>query len=90
MYASKSFKYEETKYSLRYKEYLSVKNNITRFMFFLKPMKFIVRTYLKHMASMLQNESLLEQGNNRIFKWILWIDGYNIDINYKPRKKEYC
>lgn len=60
MYASRSFKYEETKYSLSYKEYLSVKNNITRFMFFLKPMKFIVPTYLKHMASMLQNESLLE------------------------------
>lgn len=53
---------------------------------FIKHVKFIVRKDLKHMAGMLKNQRLLEQGNNRILIWNLWFDGYDIETEYKPGK----
>ena len=38
---------------------------------------------------MLQNKRLLEQGNSRIMRWALWLDGYDFDIIYKVGKENY-
>ena len=38
---------------------------------------------------MLTNQRLLEQGNKRILRWSLWIDGFDFDIHYKPGKENY-
>jgi hypothetical protein len=54
---------------------------------FLNPVHFIVRTDLKHIKGMLANHKLLEQGNNRVLRWSLWLDGYDFDIEYKPGKE---
>jgi hypothetical protein len=54
---------------------------------FLKPIHFIVRTDLKHMKGMLTNQRLLEQGNNRVLRWSLWLDGFDFEIQYKPGKE---
>lgn len=39
------------------------------------------------MKGMLTNRRLLEQGNNRVLHWSLWLDGYDFDIEYKPGKE---
>jgi hypothetical protein len=38
------------------------------------------------MKGMLSNHIFLEQGNNIVLCWSLWLDGYDFDIEYKPRK----
>jgi hypothetical protein len=65
----------------------SSKHGIKKYRMFLKPVHFIVRTDLKHMKGMLTNQRLLEQGNNRILRWSLWLEGYDFDIEYKPGKE---
>jgi ribosomal protein S7 len=42
---------------------------------------------LKNMKGMLKNHRLLEQGNNRVLRWSLWLDGYDFVIIYKLGKK---
>jgi len=86
MYVSRCFKEPELKYSSPHKEILEVKKGITRFRLFLKPVQFFVITNLKHMKGMLSNHILLKQGNNRVLRWSLWLDGYDFDIEYKPGK----
>ena len=65
---------------------LAAKNGIKKFRFFLKPIHFIFRPDLKHMKGMLTNQRLLEEGNNRVLIWSLWMDGFDFDIHYKPGK----
>jgi hypothetical protein len=86
IYASGCFSDTESKYPSSHKEILAVKNGIKKFRLFLKPVHFTVRTDLKHMKGMLSNQRLLEQGNNRILRWSLWLDGFDFDIQYKPGK----
>jgi len=38
------------------------------------------------MVGMLRNKILLEQGNNRILRWSLWLDKFNFYIDYKMGK----
>jgi hypothetical protein len=38
------------------------------------------------MKGMLSNNKFLEQGNKRVLRWSLWLDGYDFDIEYKPGK----
>jgi hypothetical protein len=52
-------------------------SKIKKFRMFLKPVHFIVRIDLKHMQGMLSNQRLLEQGNNRILRWSLWLDAFD-------------
>jgi hypothetical protein len=80
MYAYGIFQDVETRYPYSHKGILVIKRSITRFKFYLKLVKFIVRIDLKHMAGMLKNQRLLEKGNNRILRWTLWIDGYDFEI----------
>jgi hypothetical protein len=87
MYASGCFNDTECKYPSSHKEILAVKHGIKKYRMFLKPVRFIVRTDLKHMKGMLTNQRLLEQGNNRILRWSLWLEGYDFDIEYKPGKE---
>jgi hypothetical protein len=86
MYTSGCFKVAEVNYPSSHKEILAVKKGIKRFRLFLKLIHFIVRTDLKHMKGMLSNHILLEQGNNRVLRWSLWLDGYDFNIEYKPGK----
>jgi hypothetical protein len=87
MYTSGCFSDTESRYPSSHKEILAVKNGIKKYRLFLKPVHFIVRTDLKHMKGMLTNRRLLEQGNNRVLRWSLWLDGYDFDIEYKPGKE---
>jgi len=87
LYTSGCFSEPETKYPSSHKEILAVKNGIKKYRMFLKPVDFIVRTDLKHMKGMLANHRLLEQGNNRVLRWSLWLEGYDFDIEYKPGKE---
>jgi hypothetical protein len=89
VYASGCFSDIESKCPSSHKEILAVKNGIKKFKLFLKPIHFTVRTYLKHMKGMLSNQQLLEQGNNIILRWSLWLDGFDFDTQYKPRKVNY-
>ena len=41
------------------------------------------------MKGMLSNQRLLEQGNNRILRWSLWLDEFDFEIHYKPGKDNY-
>jgi len=41
------------------------------------------------MKGMLQNKRLLEQGNFRVLRWALWLDGHDFDIIYKAGKEKY-
>jgi hypothetical protein len=86
IYTSGCFSDTESRYPSSHKEILAVKNGIKKFRLFLKPVHFIVRTDLKHMKGMLSNQRLLEQGNNRILRWSLWLDGFDFEIQYKPGK----
>jgi hypothetical protein len=86
IYTSGCFSDTESRYPSSHKEILAVKNGIKKFRLFLKPVHFIVRTDLKHMKGMLSNQSLLEQGNNRVLRWSLWLDGFDFEIHYKPGK----
>ena len=87
MYTSGCFSDTESRYPSSHKEILAVKNGIKKYRLFLKPVHFIVRTDLKHMKGMLTNRRFLEQGNNRVLRWSLWLDGYDFDIEYKPGKE---
>jgi hypothetical protein len=87
MYTSGCFNDTEIKYPSSHKEILAVKLGIKKYRMFLKPVCFIVRTDLKHMKGMLSNHRLLEQGNNRILRWSLWLEGYDFEIEYKPGKE---
>jgi hypothetical protein len=86
IYTSGCFSDTESRYPSSHKEILAVKNGIKKFRLFLKPVHFVVRTDLKHMKGMLSNQRLLEQGNNRILRWSLWLDGFDFEIHYKPGK----
>jgi hypothetical protein len=66
MYTLGTFHRVEIKYPSSHKEFLAGKLSITRFRLFLKPVKFIIKIYLKHIPVMLKHEKLLEQGNDRI------------------------
>jgi hypothetical protein len=87
IYTSGCFSDAESRYPSSHKEILAVKNGIKKFRIFLKPVHFIVRTDLKHMKGMLTNHRLLEQGNNRVLRWSLWLDGFDFEIHYKPGKE---
>ena len=87
MYTSGCFSETEEKYPSSHKEILAVKKGIKKYRMFLKPVHFIVRTDLKHMKGMLSNKRLLEQGNNRVLRWSIWLEGYDFDIEYKPGKE---
>ena len=41
------------------------------------------------MVGMLRNKILLEQGNNRILRWSLWLDGFDFEIEYKNGKDNF-
>lgn len=41
------------------------------------------------MKGMLKDKRLLKQGNSRIMRWDLWLDGYDFDIVYKAGKENY-
>ena len=56
---------------------------------FLKCVRFLVRTNLKHMKSILANKRLLEKGSTRLLRWALWLDGFDFDIVYKSRAENY-
>ena len=56
---------------------------------FLKSVKFIVRTDLKHMKQMLANKRLLEEGSTRVLRWALWLEGFDFDIVYKSGAENY-
>lgn len=86
MYTYGCFSEPESRYPSSHKEILAEKNGIKKYRMFLKPVHFIVRTDLKHMKGMLTNHKLLEQGNNRVLRWSLWLDGYDFTIEYKPGK----
>ena len=58
-------------------------------MLFLKLVRFIIRAYLKHMVGIIRNKGLLEQGNNRILRWSLWLDRFDFEIEYK-KVKDNC
>jgi hypothetical protein len=87
MYTSGCFNNTEVKYPSSHKEILAVKSGIKKYRMFLKPAHFVVRIDLKHMKGMLSNHRLLEQGNNKILRWSLWLEGYDFDIEYKPGKE---
>ena len=38
---------------------------------------------------MLSNTRLLEQGNSRIIRWALWLEGFDFYIVYKVGKENY-
>lgn len=86
IYGSGCFTETEAKYPSSHKEILAVKNGIKKFRLFLKHIHFIVRTDLKQMKGMLSNQRLLEQDNNRVLRWSLWLDGFDFEIQYKPGK----
>lgn len=88
-YASGSFNITEVKYPSSHKEILAVKRGIQRFRLFLKSVRFLVRIDLKHMKSILANKKLLEQGNTRILRWALWLEGFDFDIVYKSGDENY-
>ena len=69
-YTSDSFDETSIKYPTSHKEILAVKKGIHRFILFLKSVKFLVRTNLKHMKGILSNKILLEQGNVRVLRSI--------------------
>jgi hypothetical protein len=86
MYSSGYLKSVELNYPSSHKEILPVKNGIKRFRILLKAIHFTVRMDLKHMKGMLSKHKLLEQGNNIVLRWSLWLDGYDFEIEYKPSK----
>ena len=88
-YSSGAFDDTENKYPSSHKEILAVKRGIKRFHLFLKSVRFIVRTDLKHMKSILAKKKLLEQGNTRVLRWALWLECFDFDIVYKSGAKNY-
>jgi len=87
-YASGTFLEAEKNYPSS-QEILAVKKDIKKFRLFLKSVHFIVKRDLRYMKGMLQNKRLLEQGNSRVLRWALWLDGYDFDIIYKVGKENY-
>lgn len=88
-YASGSFDDTQIKYPSSHKEILAIKKGINRFRLYLKSVRFIVRTDLKHMKGMLSNKRLLEKGSNRILRWAIWLYGYDFEIVYKAGTENY-
>lgn len=88
-YAFGTFSEAEKNYPSSQKEILAVKKGIKRFRLFLKSVHFVIKTDLRHMKGMLQNKRLLEQGNSKVLRWALWLDGYDFDIIYKAGKENY-
>lgn len=88
-YASGTFDDTEIKYPSSHKEILAIKRRIQRFKLFLKSVRFLVRTDLKHMKGILSNKRFLEQGNTRILRWALWLEGFDCDIVYKSGDENY-
>ena len=83
-YASGAFKNIELNYPSRHKEILAVKKTINHFKLYLKPVKFIVRTYLKIMSRILKNENIMEENISKILKRFLLLQKFDFEIVYKP------
>ena len=63
---------------------MAVKKTIQHFILFLKPVRFIIRTDLKIMPGIFNNENLMAENSSRIFKWFIWLSNFDFDIVYKP------
>ena len=82
-YGFGAFKGAKLKYPASHKEILAVKKTVMHFKLFLKPVKFIIRTDLKIMPSILRNESLMAENSSRILKWFSWLRSFDYEIVYK-------
>ena len=83
-YASGAFKNVEINYPSSHKEILAVKKTVNHFKLYLKPVKFIIRTDLKIMPGIFENENLMAENSSRILKWFLWLQNFDFEIAYKP------
>ena len=63
---------------------MAVKKSIHHFRLYLKPIKFLVRTYLKIMLGMINLNKDLADNNARMLRWVAWLDSYDFDIKPKP------
>jgi len=88
-YASSTFDDTEAKYPSSHKEILAVKRGIQRFKLFLKSVRFLVKTDLKHMKGILSNKKLLEQGNTKVLRCAPWLEVFDFDIVYKSGVENY-
>ena len=79
-YGSGSCKAAELKYLSSHKEILAVKKIIQYFFLFLKPVRFIIKTYLKVMPGIFKNQNLMAENSSRILKWFIWLSNFDLDI----------
>lgn len=83
-YASGSFHGATLNYPSSHKEILTEKKVVKHFKLYLKPVRFIIKTYLKIMPGIFKNENLMAKNNSRILKWFVWLQNFDFDIEYKP------
>ena len=83
-YGSYSFKAAELNNPSSHKDILALKKTIHHFILFLKPVKFVIRTDLKTMPRIFQNENIMAENSSRILKWFIWLSNFDYEIIYKP------